>query len=441
MARSMALDPLLASAAPAPAFVRAPLTRLGWTTPLSVLAVTAAAGAPSAAAAFPSAPAAICRGAEGYSAAFGGRRTFTLRPAELEAIKASLASDAAVAQAYRALIAQADRALTRKPGSVLDKRTVPVSGDRHDYVSLAPYWWPDPANPDGPYVRRDGQVNPERETNRFDRTAFGRMASDADTLGLAFYYSGDRKYADKAAAVVRTWFLDPATAMNPNMNYAQAVPGRENGRAEGVLDTSGLITVIDAVGLIGPSGALSADEVKALEGWFSRYVDWMRTSANGKAEAAARNNHGIWYDAQLARFALFARRDDIARSTVTAFPKARIEKQVDVFGALPHELTRTRSFHYSIYTLDAAYHVADSAACLGIDLYGYAGPDGRSLRKATSYVAAYRGRPGEWPHKEMKWPAAGLDALLTRADAAWGPGAFPRAAAGEIILRYRIMPE
>lgn len=415
--------------------------KLGRTIPFSVLAATAAVGAPSAAAAFPSAPAAVCRGDEGYAAAFGGRRTFTLRPAELEAIKASLQSDSAVAQAYRRLIAQADQALARKPGSVLDKRTVSASGDRRDYVSLAPYWWPDLADPKAPYVRRDGRVNPERDTDRFDRTALGRMVSDTDLLALAYYYSGDRKYADKAAALVRTWFLDPATGMNPNMNYAQAVPGREQGRAEGVLDTSGFIAVIDAVGLIGPAGALAADEVKALENWFSRYVDWMRTSANGKAEAAAANNHGIWYDAQIARFALFARRDDVARRTVAAFAKARIDRQVDPSGALPHELTRTRSFHYSLFTLDAAYHVADSAACLGTDLYGYAAADGRSLRKATDFVAAYRGRAAQWPHKEMNWPEEGLDALLTRADAAWGPGAYPRASSGEILLRYRAAPD
>lgn len=413
-----------------------PVTNLGWAIPLSVLAATAAAGVPFAAAAFPSAPAPVCRGNEGYAAAFGGRRTFTLRPGELMAVKASLASDPVVAKAYRALLARADQALVRKPGTVLDKTTVPLSGDRHDYMSLAPYWWPDPANPGGPYVRRDGQVNPERETGRFDRVAMGRMADDTDTLGLAYYYSGDRKYADKAAALVRAWFLDPATAMNPNMTYAQAVPGRETGRAEGVLDTAGLIAMIDAVGLIGPSGALSPDEVKALEGWFSRYIDWMRTSPNGKAEAAARNNHGIWYDAQIARFALFARRDEIARQTVDAFVRARIAPQVDPSGALPHELTRTRSFHYSIYTLDAAYHVADSAACLGTDLYG-AEVEGRSLRKATAYVAAYRGRQAEWPYKEMKWPAAGLDDLLTRADAAWGPDAYPREAGGDMVLRYR----
>lgn len=410
--------------------------KLGWTRPLLGLAITAATGSPPVAAAFTPGPA-TCQSSDGYAGVFGGRRTFTLRPAELEAVKTSLASDAATAQAYRALLTRADLALARKAGSVLDKRTIPLSGDRRDYLSLAPYWWPDPANPKGPYLRKDGQVNPERETNRFDRTALGRFVSDADTLGLAYYYSGDRKYADKAAALVRAWFLDPATGMNPNMNYAQAVPGRENGRAEGVLDTSGFIAVIDAVGLIGLSGALSAAEVKKLEAWFSAYVDWMRNSKNGKAEAAAENNHGVWYDAQLARFALFARRDEIARKTVAAFAKVRMEKQMEPTGALPHELARTRSFHYSVFTLDAAYHVADSAACLGVDLYG-TDAKGRSLRKATDFIAAYRKRQGEWPHKELKWPAEALDELLVRADAAWGPGAYPRQAAGDMALRYRL---
>ncbi|MEG3181366.1 alginate lyase family protein [Sphingomonas sp. LT1P40] len=410
--------------------------QLGWTTPLSVLAATAAMGSPVAAA-FPSAPVGVCKGSEGYAAAFDGRRTFTLRPDALNAIKAALPGDPALTEAYRGLIARADQALARKPGSVMDKRTIPISGDRRDYLSIGPYWWPDPANPKGPYVRRDGQVNPERDTNRFDRTALGRMASDADALGLAYFYSGDRKYADKAAAVIRAWFITTETAMNPNMNYAQAVPGRENGRAEGVLDTSAFIAVIDAAGLIGPTGALTADEIKVLESWFSRYIDWMRSSPNGKAEAAARNNHGVWYDAQIARFALFARRPDVAMHTVDAFPKDRIARQIEPTGALPHELARTRSFHYSLYTLQAAYHVADSAACLGVDLYGYADPKGRSLRKATDFVAPYRGRQAEWRYKEMTWPADGLDDLLTRADAAWGPGVYPRAAKGDVVLRYR----
>ena len=407
---------------------RATLARLPW----AILA--AAASFPSAAAAF--SPDSTCEASEGYSASFDGRRTFTLRPGDLEAIKAALPSDPAIGAAYRDLIARADKAIAAKPASVMDKRSIPVSGDRHDYVSLARYWWPNPANPKGAYVRRDGDTNPDVESNRFDRSALSRMTREADTLALAYYYSGERKYAEGAARVVRTWFLDPATRMNPNMNYAQAVPGVSNGRAEGVLDGASFIGVIDAAGLIAPSGALTPDETTALENWFARYLDWMLKSANGKAEGKASNNHGLWYDAQVARFALFARKPEIARGIALAFPKGRIAQQIDTSGALPRELTRTRSFHYSLYALDAAYTVADSAACLGVDLYR-AEEKGRSLRGATDYVAAYRGRGAEWPYKEQGWPAEMLDELLVHADDAWGPGAYPRTISGDLLLRHR----
>ena len=407
----------------------ATLARLPW----AILA--AAAFFPSAAAAFSPAPA--CAASEGYSASFDGRRTFTLRPDDLEAIKAALPNNPAIDAAYRDLIVRADKALAMKPASVMDKRIIPLSGDRHDYVSLARYWWPNPADAKGPYVRRDGDTNPDIESNRFDRTALSRMTREADMLALAYYYSGDRKYAEGAARVIRTWFLDPATAMNPNMNFAQAVPGVSNGRPEGVLDGVSFITVIDAAGLIAPSGALTPAETAALEDWFSRYVDWMLKSPNGKDEGKASNNHGLWYDAQVARFALFARRPEIAQKIVAAFPKARIERQIDASGALPAELGRTRSFHYSLYALAAAYTVADSAACLGIDLYR-AEEKGRSLRKGTDFVASYRGRAADWPYKEQGWPADTLDELLARADDAWGPAAYPRTISGGLLLRHRI---
>jgi galactose mutarotase-like enzyme len=395
---------------------------------LSVLASSAAATEPVQAAAFSIPKLAAptqCRGADGYVDAFGGRRTFLLEPDELNRLKAGREEDPAANAAIAELLTRADAALARRPGSVRDKKRLPPSGDRRDYMSLAPYWWPDPSKPGGAYVRRDGEVNPERATTDFDRTALSRMVADTETLALAYFHSDDPRYAAKAAQLVRTWFLASATAMNPNMNYAQAVPGRAEGRAEGVLDTSGFMKVIDAVGLIAPSGALSRNETAALEKWFGRYVDWMLTSRHGRAEQAAKNNHGLWYDAQIAHFALFARRPELAENVVLAFPRKRIATQFAPSGELPEELVRTRSFHYSVYSLHAAYDVAELAACLGYDLWRYSGPEGRSLRKATDFVAAYQGRSGEWPHEEREWPAAGLEALLARAAAIW-PKAYPR---------------
>lgn len=381
----------------------------------------------------------LCRGVEGYAAAFGGRRTFLLKPGELTAIRKALATDANVRAAYAELIGRADDALGRRPGSVMDKTTTPSSRDRHDYMSIAPYWWPDPAKPDGlPYLRRDGEINPRRDTPAFDRTAIGRMSDDVTALSLAYYYSGDRRYADKAASVIRTWFLDPSTAMNPNARFAQAVPGREDGRAEGVLDTSGFQAVIDGAGLIAPSGALTRHEQTRLEQWFGNYIDWMLTSPTGRAENAAKNNHGIWFDSQITQYALFARRPAIALAVVKAFPEKRIAAQFDPSGKLPAELTRTRSLHYSIFALDPAYNVAEMARCLGHDLWNYRDAQGRGLRSATDFLAGFRGRTDQWPYQEIRREPAELDALLTRAAWSWGQKAYPHAvSAYPLALQYR----
>ena len=403
---------------------------------LSLALLTGAADAPGLRPLPASQPA--CRGVEGYGAAFGGRRTFFLKPDQLTAIRASLATDPAVKSAYAELIRRADAALGRKPGSVMDKTTMPLSGDRHDYLSIAPYWWPDPSKPDGkPYLRRDGEFNPARDTNAFDRTAIGRMSDDVTALSLAYFYSGDRRYAEKAAVLIRTWFLDRATAMNPNARFAQAVMGREDGRAEGVLDTSGFQPVIDAVGLIAPSRALGDADEKKLEAWFGSYIDWMLTSPTGRQENAAKNNHGIWFDSQITQYALFARRPDIARSVVLAFPAKRIAVQFDPSGKLPAELARTRSLHYSIFALDPAFDVAEMAGCLGYDLWNWRDADGRGLRPATDFIAVWRGRVAAWPYPELRPDPGEIDALLTRADWAWGRGSYPHDASGwPLVLRY-----
>ncbi|HMI20145.1 MAG TPA: alginate lyase family protein [Sphingomonas sp.] len=370
-----------------------------------------------------------CHGADGYAASFGGRRTFLLDPAPLLAAKQKLKTDPAQQAAYQALIRKADLALARAPGSVVTKTIVPPSGDKHDYTSLAPYWWPDPSKADGlPYLRKDGEINPARSSAAYDRTAIEHLSDDVRTLSLAYYYSDDPKYAAKTASIVRVWFLDPATAMNPNMNYAQAVPGRELGRAEGVLDSSGFQAVVDGVGLIAPSGALSRAEQTRLEAWFGRYVDWMQASANGKAEDAARNNHGMWFDAQLAGYALFARRPDLAERVATAFPSRRIDAQFNPSGRLPEEMSRTRSLHYSVYALDAAYDVAEIGGCLGRDIWNYAGPGGRGLLRATDYVLGYRSHPGDWPGQEIRPDWAEVEALGVRAARAW-PGRIAAAPA------------
>ncbi len=282
----------------------------------------------------------------------------------------------------------------------------------------------EPRQPRGAYIRRDGDTNPEIESDRFDRGALSRMTREADTLALAYYYSDDPRYAEGAARVIRRWFLDPATAMNPNMNHAQAVPGVSNGRPEGVLDGASFIAVIDAAGLIAPSGALSPAETAALEAWFARYVDWMLESPNGKEEAAR-----VQQSRPVVRCAGRALRAVRAQTRCRTKDRAGLPQGPPRtagrrFGRAPR---RTRPHaQLSLFALRAGRRLHARRqrgvprhrplSCRG---------KGRSLRKATDHVAAYRGRAADWPYREMNWPADTLDALLVRADAAWGPGPIP----------------
>jgi hypothetical protein len=374
----------------------------------------------------PAAP--VCKGSNGYADAFDGRRTFLLRPDWLAATKARGANDPALADAWKDLFSRADKALAGPTYSVVDKTRVPPSGDKHDYMSMGPYWWPDANRPNGePYLRRDGEVNPERNGDAFDATRMDRMGRAVEALALAHYFSDDRRYALKAAELVRAWFIDPATRMNPNARFAQGVPGRTPGRGAGVLDTTRLTRVVEGIGLIAPSKVLSAQELATLERWFSDYTTWMMTSPTGQEERDASNNHGVWYDFQLAHFALFARRDDIARTVIEQVPSHRLARQIQPDGKMPRELERTRAYHYSIYALRAAANLADLAGCVHVDLWR--GQGAPRFKAALNYIVPYVGREREFPHPDLKpGPDEGSYELFTRAAWAYGDMEYRRAA-------------
>ncbi|CAN5328397.1 hypothetical protein BH10PSE3_BH10PSE3_05570 [soil metagenome] len=379
----------------------------------------------------PPAPAGVCKGGDGTAAAFGGRRTFRWSPEGLKYSKAHK-TDQAMAPAYAALIKRADTALAGPTYTVVDKTRTPPSGDKHDYISMGPYWWPDPSKPNGePYVRRDGEFNPERATNAFDVTDLDAMSAGVEALSLAYYFTDDARYATKAARLLRVWFLDPATRMNPNTKYAQGVPGRTTGRAEGVLDTYRLLRVIEGVGLLAPSKALSDGDQKGLERWFADYTTWMRADPNGREEQSAGNNHGIWFDYQLAGFSLFARQDAVARQVVAEAGQRRIKAQVAPDGSLPLELKRTRGLHYSYFALEALVGTAQFGRCVDLDLWRYQTADGRGLRAAFGFLAPYVGKEASFPYPELRPDEAAAEALplFAAAAEAYGDEAFAAKAA------------
>ena len=348
-----------------------------------------------------------------------GRATLLWRPEALAAEKARIDKDPAGVPAYAALIKDADKAMTQGPWSVIDKTKTPPSGDKHDYMSIAPYFWPDPSKADGlPYINRDGEVNPERATDAYDRVRLGDMASSVQALGLAYYFTGRQKYADRAALVLRAWFLDPATRMKPNLDFAQGVPGKTPGRSFGIIDTAELLPVVDTIGLLQPSGALSSQDTAGLRQWFGDFTTWLQTSDAGHTEHDARNNHAIWFDLQFSDYALFSGKTDLARAEIAAFAEKRMMPQFTADGSLPQELARTRSFHYSTWTMQAVYDIATLGECVGIDLWTYQSPDGKSLRKNTDFIAQYAGHEDQWTWKEIDMNKQDLYDALIRAS--WG---------------------
>ncbi|GGD00863.1 alginate lyase family protein [Aquisalinus flavus] len=335
-----------------------------------------------------------------------GETTLVWRPANLAAARAAvIADDPDALFALRALVAEADAALGNGPYSVTDKTDPAPSGDRHDYVSIGPYWWPDPTRRDGkPYIRKDGQVNPERDGPNFDRTRSGALADDVPTLALAAYFTGDERYAAHAERLLRTWFVDEATRMNPDLRYAQAIPGRVDGRGIGIIDTHRYIDIVDAVLLLEAIGMLDEETVSGMRGWFDAYADWLVTSENGQEERGEENNHGTWYDAQLMAFSLFSH-DCAEAQRAFNHTLARIAAQIDSDGSMPHEKDRTRSFHYHSFNLEAFLIVARLGEHLGADMYTYQSPEGSSLIGAISFMAKYAGREQEWPWQQIGEPA------------------------------------
>ena len=280
-------------------------------------------------------------------------RVFLLNAQELAALRAADVNDPRRQAVVGAAVAAADRAMTEGPFSVMDKQLVPPSGDKHDYMSRGTYWWPDPSKPDGlPYIRRDGQTNPENRKIT-DHEEFGRMSSAARALALAWYFTGKADYANRAALLLRTWFLDPATKMNPNLEFAQAILGVNTGRGTGVIDTRPLVDAIDAAGLLAGSTAWTVADDKGLHDWFAQYLHWMRTSKNGMDEDAAKNNHGNWYDVQVTSMELFLGDRKEAIDTLERVKTRRITVQIEPDGREPLELARTNAWGYSNFSLEA----------------------------------------------------------------------------------------
>ena len=318
--------------------------------------------------------------------------------------------------AYNKVISAADDALTRGPYSVTFKSVVPPGGTRNDYMSMGPYWWPDPSKPDGlPYIRRDGEVNPE---SSIDKGQLRGLTEDVRTLSLAWYFSGEKEYAEKAAELLRAWFLDPETRMNPHLEFAQGIPGRTTGRGIGIIDTRQFATLVDAILLLESSATLRYGEEKQIREWFATFFEWLTTSQHGKDEDAWPNNHSVAYDVQVTAIARFLENDLYVAEKIAAMPARRIDRMIRADGRQPEELIRTKAYSYSVSNLANFFDAGEIGSKVGIDIFSHQTPDGGSLQAALEFLTDYLGRPAEWPWEQIDgWEQAenNLGLLIRRA--------------------------
>jgi hypothetical protein len=308
----------------------------------------------------------------------------------------------------RARVLKAARAyLSERPVTVTASRSPRGAGGPHDFFSEGDYWRPDPQNPGGPYVQRDGMTNPDNFVGH--RRALMRLSVQAAALAAAWRLTRDVRYARHAARHLRAWFIDPSTLMNPHLEYAQAIHGRTKGRGVGIIDTIHLVEVARAIEMLEDTRALTPAESSGVRRWFADYLRWMTTSGNGVEEREAKNNHGTCWVMQVAAFARLTKNRELLDYCRERFKTVLVPNQMAADGSFPQELRRTKPYGYSLFNLEAFAAVCRMLSTPSDDLWRFELPDGRGMRKAMEYMAPFIRDKRAWPLKpdvmyDAEWP-------------------------------------
>jgi len=290
----------------------------------------------------------------------------------------------------------AENALQIEPITITAYRAELSEGGPNDFYSNGDYWWPDPRKPDGlPYIRRDGESNPNNFFHH--RRCVNELRDAVAALGAAYLVTSEDRYAAKAAKMLRVFFIDPETRMNPHLNFAQAIPGRTPGRGIGIIDTLHLAEIPIAIQALAESPAFPPEILADLKTWFREYTYWMRNSRNGRDEAATKNNHVVAYWLQIACFARLTGDEENLAEARRQFKEVFIPDQMATDGSFPREIARTKPYAYSIFQLDNMVTLCQVLSTSEDDLWQFELPDGRGIRKAMAYLYPYLSDKSTWP--------------------------------------------
>lgn len=292
----------------------------------------------------------------------------------------------------------AKKYLREQPRTIASIRASRSAGGPHDFYSEGDYWWPDPTRPNGPYIRRDGKSNPENFVAH--RELLLRFSIQMPALTAAWLLTKDRAFAQHAVRHLRAWFIEPVTRMNPNLEFAQAIHGRNTGRSIGIIDTVHLVEVAQAALVLEQMGEMTAADLAGVHAWFNAYLEWLTTSSRGIQERDQKNNHGSCWLLQVAEFATLIG-DQSTRSTCRShFETVLIPNQIAADGSFPLELARTKPYSYSLFNLDILGMSAQVLSDQKSDLWSYSLPDGRGLDLAFRFMVPYIRNKSRWPYKQ-----------------------------------------
>jgi len=315
--------------------------------------------------------------------------------------------DQTYARELATITEEAQCELAHEPYTVVARaRPKDTAYDPNDYYSEGLYWWPDPKTPVGlPYIRRDGEVNPE---SAYCRKDLGDFIKAVRNLSLAAYFTDEEKFAARAALFIRAWFLDEKTRMNPNLRHAQAVPGRCTGRSSGLIDTARMRELVDAMQVLSLSPSWPEEEQKAVKVWFDKFLRWFLESKAGKEEAGGKNNLGTWYRQQVALYAVYVGREELAKPFFDSSLERLLTSQVKPDGRQPLELKRVRAMTYCLFNLQAWEDIATLSRHFSEDYWNVGTPIGSRLKAGIDYLVPYADPASQWhqAHAERThyWP-------------------------------------
>ena len=307
------------------------------------------------------------------------------------------------------ILKEAEWAMQQKPVTVTAESSPRSTGGKHDFFSEGDYWWPNPANPNGPYITRDGETNPDNFVAH--RYAMIRFSEIVGALASAYQLTGNEKYVKQAIMHLKAWFVDHETLMNPNLAYAQAVKGLYAGRSWGIIDSIHLMEVAQGIIVMEKAKSFDKADLTAIKKWFADYILWLNTSKNGIAEKNAKNNHGTTWSMQVASFAKLVNDQPMLDSLRLRYKNVFLPNQMAADGGFPLELARTKPYGYSIFNLDAMVMLCQILSTPKDNLWTYQTADGKSIKKGLDYLYPYIADKSKWKLKPDvmfwgNWPVA-----------------------------------